>query len=478
MQYGVHNADVTTALRGLFTRVFFHKEETGLERPFRPSRDDVFKILRKSRNELMRHTYAVAPYTMERFVECYVGRKKQVYEQARLSLLSSEVERKDSYLKTFVKAEKLNLTAKPDPDPRVIQPRTPRYNLAVGQYIKACEHMIYKAIDKMWGRPTVMKGLNADKRGAAIWRIWQEFDSPVAVGADASRFDQHVSRALLELEHTVYNSIFRDARLRMLLTWQLDNRGFVYATDGKIKYRVSGSRMSGDMNTALGNVLLMSLMMHAYVQTKQFKVALINDGDDCVLVCEKEHVDQLNDMPDWFRQLGMIMTVEPPVDEIELIEFCQSRPIEISAGVYRMVRDPRCTLSKDLACVKPVQGERDYRFFRRAIGQCGLALAGDVPIYWQFYQMLMRGTTDNDLKKAGRGKRREIQLETGMQFLALGMDQKISAPTTEARISFAKAFGIVPDLQMALEGEYSKLNPTWNKPVHVLEFGELIAGLY
>jgi len=474
VQFGVHNADVSTTLRGLLTRVFFHKEAGELVRPFRPLSSTVRGLLAPARNEVLRHTWFVAPYTDDQFVECYVGRKKAIYGAARDSLRASPVERKDAYLKTFVKAEKLNLTAKPDPDPRVIQPRTPRYNLSIGRYIKACEHMIYKAIDKAWGHRTVMKGLNADKRGRAIASIWASFDDPAAVGADASRFDQHVSKALLEIEHSVYNSIFRDPELKRLLKWQLLNKGFVYAQDGKIKYQVEGSRMSGDMNTSLGNVLLMCLMMRAYANTKNFRIALINDGDDCVLLCERKHVGDLADMGTWFQQLGMVMVAEEPVFELEQLEFCQSRPIEITDGVYRMVRDPRVVLSKDLITIKPVQGEADYMFYRRAIGQCGLSLAGDVPVMWQFYQAMMRGTTERHSAKSN-GRKRVFELETGMQYLALGMNEKCSEPTTAARVSFAKAFGIMPDLQLALEREYSRLDPTWEVPVHVFGFGNLIA---
>jgi hypothetical protein len=400
-----------------------------------------------------------------------------VYEQALRSLYDNHVERKDAHLKTFVKAEKLNLSRKPDADPRVIQPRSPRYNLEVGCYIKSCEHMIYNAIDKMWGRSTVMKGKNADQRGRAMKATWDEFVHPVAVSVDASRFDQHVSRALLVLEHSVYRTLFRDQHLSELLRWQLRNIGHVYATDGKITYKVDGSRMSGDMNTSLGNVMLMCLMMHSYARTKDFKIALINDGDDCVLVMERENVGQLADLTPWFERLGMVMVVDPHVSVLEHISFCQTRAINVGGGVYRMVRDPRECLNKDLVSVKNINSKADLDFYRRAIGMCGLSLAGDLPVYTSFYTSLIRGTTERNFRN-WKGKMRAIELETGMQYLALGMAVKHSEPSSDSRVSFYEAFGILPDVQESLEESYSLTWSEWEKPKCVHEFGNLIAGLY
>jgi hypothetical protein len=409
-----------------------------------------------------------------------VARKRAAYELAIESLKATPVSEKDAYLATFVKAEKLNLDNKPDPTPRVIQPRNRRYNVEVGLYIKACEHMIYKAIDGMWGMRTVMKGLNADRRGGAISRIWNSFNDPVGIGVDAHRFDQHVSKALLELEHSVYNAIYRSKELERLLSWQLVNKGFANCQNGTVKYTVEGCRMSGDMNTSLGNVLTMCLMMHSYCATKNFRIQLINDGDDCVLVCERGNVADLGDLSDWFSQLGFIMTVEQPVYEIEHVEFCQSKPVKIGDS-YRMVRDPRVSIDKDLCVVKPVQHEKDWKFYRRAIGQCGQCLAGDMPIYCEFYRMLVRGTSKSDCVKTNSNSRRRglrtVELETGMQYLALDMHHKWSKPSPETRASFANAFGINPDMQEALEVLYERQNPKWRNLICVPRFGNLIAGL-
>jgi hypothetical protein len=477
VQYGVHNPDVFTAERGVLERVFFHEENGQFVAPYCPPRQVFSRVLGQARRTLLRHTNHVNPYTEEQFLNCYAARKRSAYEQAFRSLEVKPLERKDSYLQTFVKAEKLNLSAKPDPTPRVIQPRNKRYNARVGLYIKACEHMIYQAINRMWAGTTVMKGLNADQRGQAFAEAWESFDDPVAVGVDAKRFDEHVSRTALEFEHSIYNAVFQSAELRELLRWQLVNRGFVRADDGSIDYQVEGRRMSGDMNTSLGNVILMCVMMWAYARTKPFRVALKNDGDDCVLIVERRNVADLADMPQWFEQLGFLLEVEATVDELEKVVFCQSQPV-FDGNSWRMVRDPRVCLSKDMICVKPVVNEVDYSFYRRAIGQCGLALAGDMPVYGAYYSMMVRGTEAADssaLRRKRKGKGvRELELETGMQYLALGMDHSRSDPTTAARYSFWRAFGMTPDLQVALEREFDSSQMSWGRMDRVLEFGQLL----
>lgn len=469
VQFRVHNSDINTALRGLLERVFFHWETNlagvrVMARPFRPSYPTVCNILGVARSDLLRKTGRVTPLTREQFLAPLSGSHKARYVEAADSVELNPVTQKDAYMSTFVKAEKLNITAKQDPDPRVIQPRTPRYCYAVGLFVKAVEPAIYRALNRLFGSKTVMKGLNADQRGRAIHKAWTKYSNPVAVGLDASRWDQHVSMALLRLEHSVYTSMIHDSEFARLLEMQLVSRGFVRADDGEIKYTVEGSRMSGDMNTALGNVLLMCLCVYAYLRTKNFPASLINDGDDCVVICEKENLPQFGDLTNWFARLGIVMKVEAPVYELEGIEFCQSHPVEVYPDVWRMIRNPNVVLDKDQCVVNPVTSQIDHDYYRNAIGMCGLALAGDVPVFCEFYPMLMRGTK---MSKRLQQKLDERRPKTGMDYLALGMNACKREPWWGCRVSFAKAFGIWPDMQVALEESFRLRSALWQEPMEV-----------
>lgn len=85
--------------------------------------------------------------------------------------------------------------------------------------------------------------MNADKQGQALRSMWEEFDQPVGVGLDASRFDQHVSVAALRVEHSQWLTMVpvgNRAWLKELLQYQIINQGrAVFPSEGKqLKYTV------------------------------------------------------------------------------------------------------------------------------------------------------------------------------------------------------------------------------------------------
>jgi len=372
-----------------------------------------------------------------------------VYAQAAESLTREAVRLKDSFLSTFVKAEKVNFTSKPDPAPRVIQPRHPRYNVEVGRFIMPIEKLVYRAIALVWGGPTVMKGYNAGGTASELRTMWEQFARPVAVGLDASRFDQHVSVQALKWEHKVYLEFYEGderALLASLLSWQLKNRGYARASYGMVKYVKVGSRMSGDMNTALGNCLIMSALVWAYCSEKQIRARLANNGDDCVVIMEAGDLDKFQAGLDaWFTEMGFTMKVEAPVFEFEQIEFCQTHPVWTPEG-WVMCRDPRVCCSKDAVSVLPLyQGAMRFGLLT-AIGECGMSLCGGLPVLQGFYSTMIR---------SGRGRRlgKHPALETGFARLATGMSRSYGAVHPRTRYSFWLAFGISPDVQEAVEAE-------------------------
>jgi len=219
--------------------VFYVENERKELEPAPKPLDGAFGSLLRFRRKLHSIVGTHSRVSPDRFVEFYSGRKKTIYQQACDSLEGLAVQKRDSYLKTFVKAEKLNISRKPDPAPRVIQPRNVRYNVEVGRFLRRFEHYLYRGIDTIWGGPTVIKGYTVEQIGEIVSDAWYSFRSPVAIGFDMKRFDQHVSVEALKWEHSVYLDAFcNDEYLRELLSWQLENRGVGYASDGFIKYKV------------------------------------------------------------------------------------------------------------------------------------------------------------------------------------------------------------------------------------------------
>jgi len=427
-------------------RVYFVESNGQLIAPPQPI-PGAFDRLAPFRRQLRRHLPCIHRMAAEKFVEHYDGRRKTVYAEAVESLSREGVQRKDSFMSTFVKAEKINFSSKPDPAPRVIQPRHPRYNVEVGRFIVPIEKLVYRGIGKVWGGPTVMKGYNAHGTATELRAMWESFVEPVAVGLDASRFDQHVSVPALEWEHKVYLDCYsgdEKTLLAKLLGWQLRNTGYGRASDGAIKYVKDGCRMSGDMNTALGNCLLMSAMVWAYCDQLSIKARLANNGDDCVVVLEKADLSRfMSGLTVWFNEMGFTMKVEAPVFVFEQIEFCQTHPVWTPDG-WVMCRDPRVCCSKDVVSVLPLyQGSMRYGLLT-SVGECGLSLCGGLPVLQAFYLAMLRN---------GRGKRlgKHPALESGFARLATGMSRKVGLIHPQTRYSFWLAFGITPDVQAAVE---------------------------
>lgn len=464
IDFGVHNSSIANLSRGLLERVYYVKSKDG-HVPAPQPREGIFKErLSYFKKYILRFVKRSTPMSRQDFPKLYRGRRRTIYENAEISLRIKAISREDSYLKTFVKAEKINFTSKKDPVPRVIQPRDPRYNVEVGRYLKPLEPKIYKAVASIFNDDTIFKGMNSAKSGFCMRRKWEKYANPVAIGLDASRFDQHVSVQALQWEHSVYLGAFapNTNELAKLLSWQVENVGRGYCSDGSLKYSVSGCRMSGDMNTALGNCLIMCALVHSYCFSRGVqKYSLANNGDDCVVIMDRSDLVQFQTgLVEWFLEMGFSMKVEAPVFVFEQIEFCQTHPIHVTnpdgTSGYIMVRNLAVALAKDCISIKPFDGERTFRSQLSAVGDCGIALTGGVPICQEFYRGLLRGGLGI------RYRKHQEDSMVGREMLRAGMSrtyQDVISPIT--RFSFWQAFGIIPDMQIQIERYYSKLGISW-----------------
>lgn len=407
------------------------------------SKDMVFGRLEWFVDRVVAECPSFTPVSLDGFVEMYKGPKKVRYAKAVDSLRTMPLRKRDSHVGAFVKREKGNFTKSPRP----IQTRDPRYHASLGRFLKPAEHRIYTAIARAMGEDCVVtKGHNLDGVAGVLRRKWDSFTNPVALGLDATKFDAHVSAPMLELEHSVYLRSFHSSyrkSLARLLGWQLDNRGKAFLPDGKVSYRCRGKRMSGDMNTGLGNCIIMCAMVYSYARARGVRMQLANNGDDCVVFMEQRDLSRFCDGLDaWFGDLGFRMTSETPVFIFEQVEFCQMSPVRLGSG-WRMVRKPRVALEKDTTCVLTISDE-DYFSWLGGVSACGRACADGVPIMYEFYCALARESQGV-----------EVQVEhveaTGMRYLARGLTDSGQEITADARVSFWMAFGISPDTQVAVE---------------------------
>jgi len=447
LNLNVNNADITTLACALLERMYYCKVKGEFVAP-PPVTTGIYDTrLGSFRSEVCRKVGQAAPVSLGQVVEMYQGRKRTIYLNAKERYELLGWCKTYPWLKAFVKMEKVN----PDKAPRCIQPRDPVYNICLATYIKPLEHRVYKAIDKVFGDgPTVIKGYNVEQVGRIMRGKWNSFNRPVAIGLDAVKFDMHVSKEALEWEHSVYNRIYRCKKLRTMLRHQIYQRGGARCKDGHLSYKVVGRRASGDMNTALGNCLLMCGLVHAYAAEKGVKVKLMNNGDDCVVMMESEdeHVF-LRSLDDWFYQMGFRMTTEKPVYSLPEIEFCQMRPIEYGDNQVIMVRNINVALRKDTLITVDVSTEKTLKAWMTAVGKGGLSLTGGIPIMQNFYRRLIALGCGVVSKVAT-----QLNQNSGMYLLGVGIDRHFVEPTAQARLNVFRAWGITPDQQVSLEHYY------------------------
>lgn len=463
----VHNSSMVNLERALKERVYFVKGANGEFVPPPLPVSNAFDDCDGIFAEVSRRTPRFPSLTLDEFPGRYKDAKKRaMYEEAVQSLNSLPINKKDATITGFVKADKLNFISKLDPVPRLISSYGPRYVVALGRHYAHREHSFIRALDRTWGNRVVAKGLNSFKRGALIAGKWGRFKKPCAVMADASRFDQHVSMMALRREFDFYLTLAtcpqERKEMEMLLDMQLIGKGVGVAEDGKVQFQTHGGRKSGVPNTGGGNTLLMCVMFLAYVRSIGLDCEFVNDGDDCVVIFESEHLQLVeSSMADYFLQKGFTMVCEKAVFELEHIDFCQGSPIWTPQG-YIMVRNPRTALVKDTISLCKFESERHWKRWMASVADCGLSLAGGIPVMQEFYQVL---------KRSARGAKR---LEKGNQFsagglerLSRGMRREYGEIAERTRYSFWLAFGLTPAEQLATEHLYEGVSLDYGKNEHV-----------
>lgn len=464
LRFGAHDNCVDNMERAVLERVFYVKRGDLHDRYSSPP--DASRVAwGRVRRLIDRLDLPVAtPMERSEFPSLYTEpRKRRVYEAAVESLERCPVCMQDAEVNGFVKFEKImfpDFTVKDDPAPRLIQPRDPRYNVEVGVYLKPIEHRLYHAIDLFFGDLgctgcTVAKSHNFSKRARVLREKWERFDRPVALLFDAIRFDQHCSVEALKVEHEVYYRCFRSTardKLRWLLAMQLFTKFTGRTADGYVKFTKPGGRCSGDMNTALGNVLLMCLMMADYLLTIGLtKFELYDDGDDSVLIIEERDLALVEATYfEHFFQLGFQLRLDGVVRVFEQIEFCKTHPV-FDGQKWVMIRDPRVAIAKDCISTLPHADEAVIRGWMAAVADCGEAIAGSFPVWDAFYSLLRR-------EAKGVKALKLPDLESGMQINSRGMKRRFGTPTPDARVSFWRAFGWEPAKQVAYECMFDSMS--------------------
>jgi hypothetical protein len=442
-EWGVHNNDLENLRRAIVERVFCYKGPDGVyRRPPQPT-TNVKRRLREFRRLFLHNLEEVVPISTKEFVEHYVGRKRKLYERVVEDLKLRPLCKYDAYINAFIKDEKTDFKSKPDKCPRIIQPRSPRFNASVGVYLRPLEKAAFRSIAAIFRGVTVAKGLNCFQRGQLMHEKWSKFIDPVALEIDAAKFDVHCSRVILDEVYDVENEVF--PTMKKFNDLRRRNKCFARTDDGDIEYEVEGNLMSGDMDTSFTACYIMCALVWTIMKELGIDFyEYINDGDDGTVMIERKDLARVRELfQSKFLEFGIQVRIDGVKDTLESIEFCQTHAVYDGRN-WRMVRDPRKALAKDSLTLRNVRDNEHLQQLQNAMGWCGLSLAGDLPVFNAFYRHLAVGDYE-EIK----------EYTTGMQFLAHGLDPRLDPVTETARLSFYRAFSISPDTQLAIESHIS-----------------------
>jgi len=385
--------------------------------------------------------------------QTYEGSMRVRYQLAAKSLKDQCVGPADARLDCFLKAEKVNPLTK-WPKPRMIFPRSPRYNLEVASRLKPFEHWLwgYLTARRLFGGDNsrvVAKGLGPRQRANLISRKFNNFRDCVCFEVDGRAFEAHVGPWQLEAEHAIYKSAYpRDKGLAWLLEQQLSLKGKLPCG---AKFSRSGGRASGDFNTGMGNSLIMVAVVVGAMSGYRVPYDLLCDGDNSLIFLERKHLDRVvSGFGDVVKSLcGHEMALERPVDVLEEIRFGQSSPVALGGNRgLTMVRDPWKVMSGAFSSHRHLREPKYAREFLTGVAMCELSLGLGIPVL-QAYASSALGS----MEFSGRvrcGAFREYFMQ-GAWLAGLGDVRDISAETRE---SFARAFGLDPTQQVALERQF------------------------
>jgi hypothetical protein len=468
MRVGEHT--LFNVLVAAIRRWITHKGVDGVIRPVIKPKPGIFqeepftdfvKMVAKLVLDRIHEQGEMIPWSHEKYVSLAPAHKQALYE-ATLEQSNEKqkvLTRSDSIVKAQTKAEKK--VYKYDLVDRLFMPRPTIFHIFFGSFIKSIEHQCYESISDIYSMlsgsklATVTKGMNMIEKGTLIYAKSTRFNKPRHILLDVSHFDKHVSvKIMREVEHMIYKLIFPNNReLAKLLTETLSNYIDIFTRDGfRVKWTNKGGRMSGDVNTALGNVIVMCACIYYYARKYVTKVFEFTDeGDDCFPTMEEHHSGEWDKLTEVFKDLGFTLRVEAIVDDIHKIQYCQASPICIG-GVWRTIRTIDSVFSKDTACLTGKTNE-EFLHWLYEVGTNGAIINDGVPVFSALYAKYKewgkRGTlTAQQKNDMFYGSLR--QLSSGIEYIGMPI-------TEDNRVEFYLMTGVMPEHQLMMEKEISEL---------------------
>lgn len=386
------------------------------------------------------------PWKRHKVVNSYQGRWRKKYFDAQQLYHATGLMKKYSAVNMFVKDD-LEMTC-PIKAPRAIQYRHPVFALEQGRFTKPMEEWLYAKTDE-FGTKIFAKS-DPFTVAAMLLAKSKNFSEPVYLMLDASKFDSCVDKEWLKIILKCYLKLFPRKYHRFLCyIWKQTfvNRG---RTRKGLTFLTHGTRMSGDMDTSLGNCIIMFLMLKIYLIKHNIKHSLMINGDDSLIVIERRDLAKSRDIG-IFKEFGFNMKFEVATN-IEEAEFCQARFINTDYGPT-MSRNPIRILGRT-SWTTTKYGRKDIRAFLNTIGLCERAASYGVPIASALATKL--------IEMAATSRKVTLSPWLTQQYLDKLRPWKTGPPkiTLETRTSFESAWGISVADQLRIENSI-KVTPVF-----------------
>jgi hypothetical protein len=243
--------------------------------------------------------------------------------------------RGDAVVKNFVKQE----TSASLTDPRNISPRTDQFLATFGPFISTIEHAMVSV-------PWLVKGLNMDARETRMMRL---FNFKRFIETDYSRFDMTLSADMIQqVEHSIFREIA--SLLGVDMTPELENcLALTLQTTGVsssgIRYKILGTRCSGDAHTSIGNGLINRFNTWLCLRTlPDGSWDSIHEGDDGFIGVHEEYADAAVANLQFLECLGFSLKVKS-TSVPHMVTFC-GRHATMTANGVRTFCQPLRALGK------------------------------------------------------------------------------------------------------------------------------------
>jgi hypothetical protein len=263
---------------------------------------------------------------------------------------------------------------------------------------------------------------------------------------DASKFDAHVSIELLRLVRRFYLSLCAVPHERRYVSYLWGKTFSNYGVTRRgVRYKTDGTRMSGDMDTGLGNSLIMYVVLSRYLHLVDITKSVMSvNGDDSVIIIERSDLAKARDVTS-IERMGFKIKFEVAF-ELQDMEFCQCRMVETDYG-WVLARSPERILTRT-GWSPAKYGRKRIKDYIYSLGMGEMAISYGVPIGHALGKALWKESPTGDYFCWDRKKHLTV------------VKQKYWGKQTEctisyaARVSYMNAFGITPEEQIHIENSF------------------------